>query len=272
MPASPGAGPAAGGIGVAGPPPVTFRGPTAKGLLGIDWEYPIYVPPEEAGTERSAAKAIRRALSREEALKVIAGDDPRPLLVLRECKVCNGTDEALLKGGIENEQTFLMARWFHCVKLPVDVLEEDHPFHNLFVQEQPEHLFISSPDGSNHDPLESQTSRTELWKSMRELLGREYKAKPESSLKRIGRLLDGLDEVDSRFDMLAARRDDILEEDGPEARKLGKVLKEIEELEEERANLKAEIAEASVLELVRPKPEIDPARDGQSAKDAETAR
>ena len=84
----------------------------------------MYVPPEEPEAKHSTAKKKRKALSREDAFKVIAGNDPRPLLVLRECKVCNGTDDALLKGGIDNERTFLLSRWFHCVKLPVDVLEE----------------------------------------------------------------------------------------------------------------------------------------------------
>ncbi|MHC4894906.1 MAG: hypothetical protein ACYTFV_16500 [Planctomycetota bacterium] len=31
------------------------------------------------------------ALSRSDALEYIAGEDPRPLLVLRECVTCNGT-------------------------------------------------------------------------------------------------------------------------------------------------------------------------------------
>jgi hypothetical protein len=240
-------------------PPVTFRGPSAKTVLEINWQYPVYTPPEKEQRGDSVAKQIRRALSREDALAYIAGDDPRPLLVLRECKVCNGTDDALLKGGMENEKTFLLSTWFHCVKLPADVMEEDHPFHNLFVQEQPEHLFVCSVDGSNHSPLESQTSRTELWKSMTKLLGREYKKKPDSALKKLARLLDKLDAVDSRWNELMARRDDILEEDGPNGKKLPKIAKDLEELEAERDELLQDVAEASLLELRQRKETADDA-------------
>ncbi len=211
--------------------------------------------PEQAKTEdgRTKAQAVRRALTREEAIRVIAGDDPRPLLVLRECKVCNGTDEALLKGGVDNEQTFLLARWFHCVKLPVDVLEEDHPFHALFVQDEaPEHLFVCAVDGSAHDPLESQTSRTELWKSMRAILAAEYKVKPETRLKTIARLMDKLDVADDRLTELIDRQDQILEEDGPQSRKLPKLAKKIAREEKEREELFKKIAKAYDIELKRP--------------------
>ncbi|MEM7305980.1 MAG: hypothetical protein AAF682_04885 [Planctomycetota bacterium] len=247
----PSAGPVGGGTAgpaSGGPPPTTIRGPTAKSVLRLDWDYPVYTAPAQK-TDRSSAKAARQALSREKAFAFIAGDDPRPLLVLRECKVCNGTDDALLKGGIENEKTFLLSTWFHCVKVPVDVMEEDHPFHNLFTQDKTEHLFVASADGSNHDPLESQTSRTELWKSMLSLLGEEYKKKPDASLKKMAKLLDKMDAADSKWNDLAARRDDIREEDGPKSRKLPKIEKELTKLEGERQELRADLAKASALEL-----------------------
>ena len=230
-------------------PVTTYRGLTAKGILKIDWEYPVYTPPKTDDNGETSAKVARKALSREEAVRYIAGDDPRPLLVLRECLVCNGTDDALLKGGTENEKTFLLSTWFHCVKLPVDVMEEDHPFHNLFTQEKPEHLFVCSVDGSNHNPLESQTSRVELWESMRGLVGLEYKKKPDKALKAIGKLLDQMDRVDERWNQLCSKRDQILEEDGPDSRKLPKLGKDITKLEKEREALLKKVRVASKLEL-----------------------
>ena len=243
--------------GAAGPPMTTFRGPTAKGLLEMDWDYPVYTPPREESDGKSSARKKRTALSREDALAYIAGDDPRPLLVLRECKVCNGTDEALLKGGSENEKTYLLATWYHCVKLPADVLEEDHPFHALFQQEQPEHLFVSSVDGSNHDPLESQTSRKELWNSMRGLIAKEYTKKPDSALKKIAKLLDKMDAVDARWNDLLARRDQILEDDGPKSRKLPKLEKQLKEIQEERKELRLEVEKVSKLELKKREADAD---------------
>lgn len=246
--------------------PELLRGASAREYLKIEWDYPVYVPPQDKADEgRTTAKVARRALSREEAIKAIAGDDLRPLLVLRECKVCNGTDEALLKGGIDNEKTFLMARWFHCVKLPVDVMEEDHPFHALFVQEDaPEHLFVCAVDGSGHDPLESQTSRTELWKSMRSMLVKEYKKSPDVALKSIARLMDKLDVADERFVELIDRQNEILEEDGPESKKLPKVAKKLAKAEQEREDLKKDIAKAYEIELKR-KPEEDPTKATEAA-------
>jgi len=219
----------------------------------MKWEYPVYKAPAQK-TDGSVAKRVKRALSREEAVRYLAGDDPRPLLVLRECKVCNGTDDALLKGGSGNETTFLLARWFHCVKLPVDVMEEDHPFHNMFTEKKPEHLFICSPDGSNHDPLQSQTSRTELWDSMHDMLAQEYTKKAGKSLKNINKLLNKMDMADSDLTRLKRVFEETLIDDGPGAKKLTKLTKKIAKAELTRNKLHDEFAKASVLELRRPKP------------------
>jgi hypothetical protein len=233
------------------------------------WDYPVYDPEAGKVTEGTSSRAARKALTREEAVRFLAGDDPRPLLVLRECKVCNGTDEALLKGGIDNEKTFLMSAWFHCVKLPVDVMEENHPFHNLFVEDKPEHLFVCSVDGSNHKPLQSQTSRTELWESMRDLIALEYEDKPDRPLKKITALLDKLDDADRRVRELTERRDEILEEDGPDSRQLPKLKKKLEKEEKELAGYKAEVQKAYQLELRRQKTEAH--RKAEEAAEAEKA-
>ena len=227
-------------------PPAVVRGPSAQSYLKLAWDYPVYTPPAPKESKGdTVAKVKRSALTREAAFKVIAGDDPRPLLVLRECKVCNGTDDALLKGGADNEKTFLIAQWFHCVKLPADVLEEDHPFHALFTEEAPEHLFVASIDGSNHDPLEAQTSRTELWDSMRDVIAREYKSKPDGSMKTLAKLLDKMDLADRAARDLATRQDEILENDGPKSKKLKKVAKKLAEAELKSDELHEEFARAA---------------------------
>lgn len=231
------------------PPPVV-RGESARSLLSIEWDYPVH-KPKESTSKGSVARSKRKALPRAEALRIIAGDDPRPLLVLRECKVCNGTDEALLKGGVDNEKTFLLARWFHCVKLPVDVMEEDHPFHEVFREAPVEHLFVSSLDGKHHDPLESETSRVELWESMQDLLAMEYVKNPKGPLKKITKLLDKLDRADQKLADLTAKREAILEKDGPDSPKLKRLGKDISKAQEEVKNLNEEVAEASTLELKR---------------------
>lgn len=244
--------------------PEVVRGPSSRHFLKMKWDYPVYAPGAGEKSTGTFSRAERKALSREEALAYIAGDDPRPLLVLRECKVCNGTDDALLKGGPDNEKTFLLSAWFHCVKLPVDVMEENHPFHALFTEKQPEHLFVCSTNGENHNALQSQTSRTELWKSMHGLLGKEYTKKPDSSLKTLQKLLDKFDAQDQRLAELTSRRDEILEEDGPKSKKLPKLATKIAKEEDQLAKLQGEASKAYRLELRRQK-------DAKKAKDASTS-
>jgi len=238
----------------------------------MKWDYPVYDPEAGKKAEGTYSRAKRKAMTREEAVAFIAGDDPRPLLVLRECKVCNGTDEALLKGGVDNEKTFLMSAWFHCVKLPVDVMEEDHPFHNLFVEEKPEHLFVVSVDGSNHQPLQSQTSRTELWKSMKGLLEVEYDSKPDKPLKKINSLLDKLDAADQRVRQYSEQRDKILEEDGPDSKKLPKLVKKLAKEEGELAELRGEVDKAYRLELRRQKAEARAKAESEKEQPAGAGR
>lgn len=228
--------------------PTTRRGPSSRNYVKIDWEYPVYSEETEA-TEGTHARKQRRALSAEEAYAYIAGDDPRPLLVIRECKVCNGTDRALLSKRADNERTQLLARWFRCVKLPQDVRDENHPFYQLFPKKDAEHLFVSSPDGTLRVGLESEGSRTELWASMLEVLKAEYKKKPTSALKKIAHCLDELDVVDERRAQLSLRRDEILEKDGPGSRKLKKVAKDLAKLEAKRDELSEKIDMATRLEL-----------------------
>ena len=166
------------------------RGSTAKAVLKVEWTYPVY-NVEQSQKTGSVAKLARRALSAEEAFRFVAGNDPRPLLVLRECLTCNGTDDALLSKGADNERTFLLSTWFHCVKLPVDVMQKDHPFYEMFGHDNVEHLFVSTRDGSLKVPLESDTSRTQLWDSMSQVLNASYTRDTQPVVKLMQKSLRG---------------------------------------------------------------------------------
>jgi hypothetical protein len=218
----------------------------------LNWEYPVYTPPSAASPDgRTTSKSLRSALSAEEAFAYLAGDDPRPLLVLRECFVCNGTDDALLSRGVDNEKTFLFSRWFHCVKLPPDVLQDDHPFRNLFPGGKAEHLFMATRDGSLRVPLESERSRTELWNSMVQVLSADYRSDPARSVAEIQGLLDDLDQVDTKIAELQTRMDELLETDGPGSRKLDRIQKQLGEARTKRDALLTEVTKAASLELAR---------------------
>ena len=224
------------------------RGPTSRGELDIGWKYPAYVPEvRESLSGESLSVEVKHALELERAFRVIAGDDARPLLVLRECLTCTGTDDALMTRGADNEKTMLMSRWFHCVKLPPAVLEPDHPFHRLFAGESPPHLFVSRADGSGRLTLNGEQSRTELWDKMETLLTSEYTTKHKPALKKLFKVLDELDELDVRLAELDGRMNDTIEKDGPDSRKVKKLQKALAKLHAERNDLRAHAGQLSTL-------------------------
>ncbi len=230
--------------------PAPVRGPSAQTVLRLTWDYPVYnVPTAEVEAGRTVAKRAKRALTEEEALAYIAGDDPRPLFVLRECKVCNGTDDALLsRGNIDNEKIFLLTRWFHCVKLPVAVLEEDHPFHNLFLPaDDAPHMFMAASDGAGRVNLESEKSRSELKRSMGAVLEAQYKKGPDKQIKAMARSIDKFDLVDDKILQIEKAIDHTLEDDGPRSRKLKKLNSKLAKAMEERQKLFHEIDQATAV-------------------------
>ena len=96
---APGTGPTAGGGGMGGPagPYVTTpRGPTSRTELKIAWDLPTYTETIRVKAGETVALPVRHALAQLNAFAEIAGDDHRPLLVMRECLKCNGTDDALM--------------------------------------------------------------------------------------------------------------------------------------------------------------------------------
>jgi hypothetical protein len=217
-------------------------------VLKLIWEYPSYkAPVEEVAPGQTVAAKTRKALPRIDALAYIAGTDRRPLLVLRECKRCNGTDDALLsRGVVDNEKTFLLARWFHCVKLPVDVMEKDHPFHNLFADENPEHMFLCSADGSVRLSLESERSRVELWGAMTEILKATYATQPDTVVRKMEKTIDEFDRVDQKVTVIERRIDELLETEGTDAKKLKKVREDLAQAQAERDQLFRALDQATV--------------------------
>jgi hypothetical protein len=188
------------------------RGVTSRELLELRWNYPVHqvaaAPESEHGT---SVEARREALPLEKAIEVLSGEDPRPLLVLRECKVCNKTDDALLSRTESNERTLVLARFFRCVKLPVDVVEPDHPFHALFPSNDSEHLFVALPGGVAKKPLESDTSRVELWSAMETTLAASYGFEANKVVKQVLALLDRVDEHERKLTGLETRKGQLME-------------------------------------------------------------
>jgi hypothetical protein len=211
-------------------------------MLKLEWDFPVYVETQEPRSDATGVRAARAALPREKALGVIAGSDPRPLLVLRECARCNKTDDALLTPGYDNEKVLFLARWFHCVKLPIDVVEPVQPFHELFPSNDSEHLFVSTLDGALRQPLESDTSRSELCTAMTRVLCQTYKKDPGTLFKELHALADQLDVLDAHVKSLNDKKTELMEARGAGS-KAGDTKKKVEKLDAEIESTQKEIAE-----------------------------
>jgi hypothetical protein len=230
----------------------------------MEWKYPVFErkvvsQPGSAKVDGTVAKAVDYALPREEAFLFLAGDDRRPLLVLRECKTCNGTDDALLSRAEDNSRTFLMARWFHCIKLPTHVLEENHPFHALFDQEHPPHLFMARWDGSDAIPLKGDQSRTELWDTMLAMLGRSYLGDAREAIAEIEKVIAQYDVMDARIALIEERMEQTVEDEGPKSKKLKTLKKDLDEAHAKLAELKQREKHLSDLGLKPTEAQASPA-------------
>lgn len=244
--------------------PLTFdRGRTSKEILEIDWDYPVYDPDLDAVTTRS-----RSALPKDEVFRELAGDDRRPLLVVRECMSCQGSDVALLSTRHDNERTMLLTGWFHCVKLPPHVVDPEHPFHNLFAaDDKPSsaddmaHLFLSRWDGSGRIDLDGTQSRSKLWKAMTKVLRRDYEGNPGRAVKELLKILNQFDRIDALEADLMDDLDRELERSGPDSPKIRKVQARLKALGEEHEALLATAQELRTLELRAPESEPEPGEE-----------
>jgi len=245
------------------------RGKTAKKLLEIEWAYPVYKPAERPARdgEVTAAEAIERALPLDQAYALVADGDRRPLLVLRECELCKGTDHALLSRSLDNEQTVLLTHWFRCVKLPTNVLDEVHPLHNLFLREKEgdriPHLFFADPDGQNKKELPGDQPQSVLWDVMFDYLDRCYAEDAKSAVKELRQVLGQYDRLDAKEQEVKARIDREIEKNGPKSPKLRKLDSDLEKVAKEREKLGKRERELRDLALLAM--QSVPAADGAGA-------
>lgn len=200
------------------------------------------------GEGSTTTRARMRALAREEAIANVANGDLRPLLVLRDCENCKGSDDALLADRVNNELTATYARWFHCVRLPSAVLKADHTFAKLFEGQVAPHMFVCSHDGSNLVPLGGRPGQKELWDSMTTVLAVEYERDAERAAKDILKLLSKYDHLDSMEQELSNQLVQEVEKRGDGSSKVRSLKRKLEKIKQERAEV--EQTEARLAELV----------------------
>jgi len=173
---------------------ITFsaeRGPTTRDFLTIEW---VDVVPRSV-QQRYAAFT----LTRDEAFELVAGDDERPLLVMRECHGCEGTTDALLGERTGNETTILLTRWFRAVRLAPEVAAPGGALASLFEEGAGHHVFVARPDGSGYAGFGGAQSADELWEAMGRLVDETHGTDAERLARRALRLLDEVDMLDGRL-------------------------------------------------------------------------
>lgn len=177
---------------------VTYeRSETSKKRLKMRWDHPVPIGEEQ--------------LDFQSALKELRGDDPRPLLVLRDCDRCKGKDDALLSKTLNNERTLLFTQFFHCIKTDRRIVEEGHPWHALFAGDKPPHLFVSTWDGTNVMPLPGTQTQKKLWSTLTKVLSADYKKDARTAVRNWLRTLDKFDALESRKKELQRQLDEQLE-------------------------------------------------------------
>jgi hypothetical protein len=252
------------------------RGATTKKLLTIEWVHPVWKAPEQPKTAdqgHTRAAPIEQALPLEKAYEFVADGDRRPLLILRECDRCKGTDHALLSRSLDNEQTVLLTRWFRCIKLPTNVLEEKHPFFNLFKRDKDgdkvPHLFFADPNGANKRALPGDQAQSELWDVMFGYLDRCYAEDAKEAIKELREVLGQFDVLDGKEITVKNRIDTEIEKRGPESPKLKELDGDLKKIAKERTKLQAREKELRDLALRPPAPSAaqstEPAAAGAGA-------
>ncbi len=241
--------------------PISFeRGVTSKERLKVDWLHPV--PPKRSGEGTGAAGPMPL----NDALKILwEGDDGRPLLVLRECTECEGTDAALLSKSLKNDRTMLLTKWFRTVRLPAHITKYAHPFHMVFrgyrsFDKGWPHFFLLADKDSAPVVFDGAQTQTKLWQGMYDVLEQRYAKNPKRAAKAWLRLLDRYDALDARRtqlreELLAARA-----EAGPNSSKAKKLNKKLAEIEEQRAKVAAQEEKVRDLGLLRRTAEAEEGR------------
>ncbi|HEB52306.1 MAG TPA: hypothetical protein ENI87_03515 [bacterium] len=246
--------------------PISFeRGSTSKKRLKIDWVHPV--PPKRDGKETAAAGPMPLA----DALDILwADDDGRPLLVLRECPLCQGSDGALLSRSLKNDKTLLLTKWFRTVKLPAHVAERGHEFHNVFASYGFEkgwpHFFLLADRDAEPVQFTGTQTQSQLWKAMYDVLEQRYAKNPQRQVKKWLKLLDRYDSIDSRRRALQEELLAVRAEKGPKSSKAKKLMAKIEKLDLERAKVEAEEKKVRDLGLLKPTKAPAPSRRAVGAR------
>jgi len=214
------------------------RQSTSVEILDVEWDYPVASTfADDKGTGHTFASKAKVAWLAEDAFQKIAGDDPRPLLVMRECHACKGSEHALFSRRLNNEKTKLLLHWFHCIKLPAEVEKKNHPFHNLFHFKHGfrPHLFICTAEGQSKKVFTGAQPQSLLQRELNKLINISYAKKPKPAIQAMLKYLSKFDQYDLRESELLTQIDLAREASGPKSSRVKKVQKTLEKVRRNKA-------------------------------------
>lgn len=153
----------------------------------------------------SAESFIRQDRNRAAAIEELADGDPRPLLIYLSDHKSDAKVTRLLTAALNSERFQLASKWFHCVQVSSDVLNEGHAYHALFRGKHPARLVLASRDGKRVVPFLGTAQKKVNWSGIAGVLKKDYKKDPTSAVKAIERLLFKFDALDNRRKELQAQ-------------------------------------------------------------------
>ncbi len=219
-------GPRTGGIAL------TFeRGATAKERLKVDWQHPVPPARKTEGTQAAGPMPL------DDVLALLWENDPRPLLVLRECGDCKGSDDALLSRSLKNDKTLLLTKWFRTVRVPQHVVDPAHPFYRLFQSLSNDtgtpHVFLLAHPGAEAVCFNGAQTQTQLWKGLADVLAVRYAKDANKAVKEWLAVLDTFDTIDARRFQLQEQLNEVRASEGPDSARAKKLAESLGKLKEE---------------------------------------
>lgn len=153
---------------------------TSQRRLDPNWEF---VDPQGTGV-----------LDFADAYAAIAGNDPRPILLLRDCGHSE-KDLTKISTFTDDERVVLAMSWYRLVRVHKDIVRPEHPLHAL-VGERAPHLVVFTGGGKERIDLALVPTANELWSQMLKGLKRDYRRAPEEAVSKWRQLLTEFDRLD----------------------------------------------------------------------------
>ncbi len=168
------------------------RGATSGSRLAIAWD-------------NSSVTKLVQVKDQAAALKHMADDDRRPLLILR---LTHDTGSAtkkvrkLLEAALASERFRLTSHWFHCVQVTKEVMEKDHPYHCLFKGKSAPRIILATPDGEKVVRFLGNARQRVNWRDIAAILKASYEKDPTTAIRSLERLLNTFDVIDAKISNL----------------------------------------------------------------------